>query len=113
MAPLNAAQDGDKPVKTQSQGVKSKNHRRSEMKKAFAIMLVIAMVFAVTAQPVSAAKKHHKHKAKVVMGIEYRCPFCLDGKHHDCPYWYINGDTGEEAHMTLQEIKEFEEMEMR
>lgn len=65
-------------------------------KKFVLILTVIAVAFAVTASPAFA-------KSKKIKGHKVKCPYCLDAKHSDCPYWIGNLD----RHMTLDEIDEF------
>lgn len=69
-------------------------------KKFVLILTVIAIAFTITASPVSA-----KHKP--VKGKKVKCSYCIDAKHHDCPYWIHNLN----RHMTKAEIEEFEWLE--
>lgn len=105
------------------------------LKKAIAVLLIVAMLFAVAAVPAHAKQKHAKNKAKVVKEVKakstgrvvkrakntgmvvkakaFDCPCCGTGLSHDCVYWYKDGQTGAEQHMTMEQIIEFETMEMR
>lgn len=102
----NAAKGGHKPAN---------QRRKNKMKRTIIIILALVILITMSADPAEAKKKHkqHKHKCKVVKVVEDACPYCKDGTHSDCPYWYIDGATGEGKHMTPEEIRDFEEMEMR
>ena len=105
------------------------------MKRIISIILVVMVLFAVATLPVDAKQKHAKNKAKVVKVVKFKstgrvvkrakntgmvveakafdCPCCGTGLSHDCVYWYKDGQTGAEQHMTMEQIIEFEAMEMR
>lgn len=79
------------------------------MKKLLTVMVAVMVLVAMTVSPVEAKAVKH---VKVVKGSKVVCPYCIDGKHKHCPYWYIDVD-GVGKHMTPKEIEEFCEMEMR
>ena len=65
-------------------------------KRIVIVLSVIVIAFASVTAPAMA-------KSKKVKGHKVKCPYCLDAKHTDCPYWIGNLD----RHMTLAEIDEF------
>ena len=76
------------------------------MKRAITMMVLVMVILMTVAAPVEAKK------VKPVKGKQVMCPYCIDGKHRDCPYWYTDTD-GIGKHMTPVEIEEFCEMEKR
>lgn len=77
------------------------------MKKILTVIILAAVVLTAVAVPVEAKT------VKTVKGKQaICCPYCGDGTHMDCPYWYIDMN-GHGKHMTTKQIIKFCEMEAR